>query len=406
MSHATVPCPYCGALIPEPSSPVTRLDCPRCGESFAYRPDHGSSALTTSPGHAFAANTSAQAPVMPSIEADPVVRWTQRRVLLAILGVMVCMAAISLTFALSTVQGRRMHDPKPLPTPLAVPVVPPVEWAGLSYLPEKTDIVVGVEVAQARKSKSGQAFLARAELGSVGFTLTDLEGALGLKLSDLDHVVLGVRAEDLRTVLVVRTRQPYDAAAVRTALKASKRGDSGNRDLYHFTLEKQRLSAVLWSPDENTLVLGLNVRDIAAIPSPPTADRLPAELADLLRKHTNPRQQFWSVGHFAKGDDFRNVLALWLGADEQAAVAAVRHFAFALELEDRIALSASVECTSEDGAAAVEKSLAKLKANDGARLKVIGPGPDGERVARALADSFRLERKEKTVELSAQTRDK
>ncbi len=335
-------------------------------------------------------------------DADPVSRWSRRGVLFTVLGVMTAMALLSLTFALATVSARRKNDPKPLPTVTApLPVLPPVEWAALSYLPDHVDFVLGINVAAAEQSDLGKAFLARTNLGNLGFTVHDLENTTGLKLADMDHVILGVRVEDLRTVLVVRTRRPYDAARVRTALKASVRGEGGNRDVYHFTLAKPHLSAVLWSPDENTLVLGLSAKDIAAISSPPAAGRLPGALAELLRQNTTAGDVLWMAGRFDKAAALRELLASHLTDEERTALAATQEFVFGLELGSKVNWAVTVNCTDADGASAVVKALEKLRANNGVHLKVIGPGPAGEKVAHELAESLRVERVGSTVRARA-----
>jgi hypothetical protein len=303
------------------------------------------------------------------------------------------MALLSLTFALSTVQNRRKNDPKPLPV-----LEPP-----LSYLPQGYDLILGVQVAEARRTTAGQTFLGRSQLDDLGFTLADLEGAIGLKLTDVEQVVFGVRIEDMRMTLVVRTRQPYDPAAIRTALQASRRSEISGREVYHFTLEKRHLSAVLWSPDVQTLVIGLSPKDITAIPTPSGELPVPTALADLLRKRMNTRNVLWAAGRFEKGAALRDLLAAQLGDKEREALAQVQTFALGLELDPQVKLSFSVACKDAAGAAGVEQALSKLKANDGARLKVLGSGPEGLRVAQELARTFQTicEGTMVTVEASA-----
>ncbi|HKI34669.1 MAG TPA: hypothetical protein VKA46_22625 [Gemmataceae bacterium] len=122
-------CPYCNAAaeVPAGTHPGQRIPCPRCGESFPYRPptDEG---VTASP-----------APAPPPMVGPPLEPWPRRRfaqgpfirrflwffegpapstprqfsngqILLLLFGGMVGIALIALVFALSTSGIRREYD--------------------------------------------------------------------------------------------------------------------------------------------------------------------------------------------------------------------------------------------------------------------------------------------------------
>ena len=86
-------CPYCNARVgrTEPLHAGDRLNCPRCGESFAYRPpEEGVNGRSEDP-----AGLPAPAP-----EAPPQ-RPTNRKLAWGVLGVMGLMAVLGLTWALA-----------------------------------------------------------------------------------------------------------------------------------------------------------------------------------------------------------------------------------------------------------------------------------------------------------------
>src|SRR5258708_2048245 len=91
MSFASLTCPYCNApaTIPPGTKVGQRIPCTRCGDSFALRP--GQQAFTATPPAS-----------LPTISEQPLHRPTPRRNWLVggtVLGVMVVMATVSLTFA-------------------------------------------------------------------------------------------------------------------------------------------------------------------------------------------------------------------------------------------------------------------------------------------------------------------
>ncbi len=387
MTADTIACPYCNSLLPRPQTSGPRLTCPRCGESFPY-----------SGGEAAPADAS---PAIP-VQAQPKGR-ANRRLAFAVLGGMGLMALLSLTYALATVEWRRRNDPKELPSaPVETRPVPPADWAALAYLPPDCNLVLGLNVAGAQRTVAGQAFLAKPQLGNTGVSLDVVERAIGLKRDELDHVVFAFRLDDWRMVLVARTRRPYDKDAVRKALNCNRHTEAAGRTLYHFTLERLKAPAVLWSPDDQTLVVGLLPKDVAAIPNAPTAgSQLPSPLRELLRQETAAADVFWTAGHVNKLDGAQALLEKLLGEDAGAAAAAIRTFVVHVSLDGELRLGGAALCLDDDGAAALRKALAKLKANEGAYLKLLGPGSGGEKVAKALADSFEIKGEGTRVTLRA-----
>ena len=121
MPSDVLSCPYCNtpAAPPANARPGQRISCSRCGESFPYRGSGESTPVTASP---------MPAPPPPPIAAPR--RFSNGEIGRFVLGVMVVMAVIGLTYALSTQGIRREYDihlPKTkaisIPVYLMIPLV-------------------------------------------------------------------------------------------------------------------------------------------------------------------------------------------------------------------------------------------------------------------------------------------
>src|SRR5437899_3021283 len=156
MMQHSLSCPYCNSFVTTPPGARVgqRVNCPRCGESFVYRPakrdaDGTEAVLEQSP--------------LPSDGTTPA-RWSNRRLATFVLGGMATMAALGLAFALTTTQLRRSHDRVGSADPQrAIPIrtVAPAELEGLGYLPPDTDIILGVHVAELLQEPAGRELLPR-----------------------------------------------------------------------------------------------------------------------------------------------------------------------------------------------------------------------------------------------------
>jgi hypothetical protein len=139
MSPSICHCPFCNSrfALGDPS-PAQRITCPRCGESFAWRPaseDTEQGVALEEPGSADAnLLLSSNAPVTA---AQP--RFSNRTVALLVLALMSVMAGIGLVFMVQTQQVRRGYDRMKPPKyevisiPLAGRIVLSVYMLGLAY---------------------------------------------------------------------------------------------------------------------------------------------------------------------------------------------------------------------------------------------------------------------------------
>jgi hypothetical protein len=413
MSVELLTCPYCNAevTVARGTPAGRRVPCPRCGESFAYRPSEG---VTTSPPPSLQITAEPPAPEVPATDtfrfklglllgivgavgavtlayirsldvavivgamAAVALLWTWffrvRRsnptTAAFVLANMALLAAAGLALALRTQAERRAHDaglphgrrpsraqPEPPVQGVAAPpeAVAPDLLAALGYLAPDTSVVAGVHVAELLADDAGKRLLNDPlKVGSSEFRLGAIEKWTGLRPGEVDHVVLGVKADDPlppRLNIVVRTRQPYDAAKVREALKARRAG-GGNKELYRFE-GPGGVPLVLWCADERTLVLGLLANHLEAVPLRPRDDlgALVPELRPILRERMRPAGPVWVAGHARDWADTAAAPLLdRLGKDDRARVRSMQTFGVWLQPGREVTANAVFRCA--DAAAA------------------------------------------------------
>lgn len=402
MNADPICCPYCNSIVGPALTTSPRLTCPRCGEAFPNRSGQQAAAsdvpVTDAPvnGRAFP----------KPLPTGP--QWSNRAIARAVLGVMATMAVIGLAFALWTVQARRSQDfqSKATSPELVIRPVPPVELAGLGYLPPGTNLVAAVHVAEALRTPAGRAFLERSALAGTDFHMADLEKNVGIRRTDIDHVVFGVRLVDRqfpRVVLIVRTRQPYDADKVRAGLKAGRRIDVGKKEVYQFNLEKPRLSAFLWCAGPTTLVVGISDKDIEAVPTSPAGgvEQLAEPLQVFLKERLNVGTQAWVAGHAQNWDTVRLLATPFLTEDNQKLIARVETFGFWLRLDEKVEVRGAVRCTDAASAQSLEQALTLALSKENRYLNVLGSSPDAAKVAEELAKSLLVKQAENWVTLEA-----
>ena len=380
-------CPYCNALVPDSSGTTAgqRVPCPRCGEAFTLRQPQprGSADLQTAP-----TNSPSLVGVDLDVDRRLRMRRTNRIVGAMVLGVMGFGAILSLTYALYSQPDRRAHDtrmphkprgPNLIEFPTTPPSTSPAALEALRWLPADSNVVVGVQVAELRQTDAGRDHLKHlSRIGKIDLNADLLQRWTGLKVEEVDHLVLGVKADDEllpRMVLVVRTLHPYNADAVRTALQAERLPDANGKTLYKCKPRDGGLAPVLWCADERTLVFGLIAGRLEAVPDKPALglERLPAEVRALLENRLQSAGPAWAVGYAA---DWRKTAAAAFLTEKDAAVLAHVHgFAIQLQTEQPTTLLASVQCDNADAAQALEKRVLAAKPAPDADWKAAREGP-------------------------------
>src|SRR5216684_6778332 len=198
MTPETLSCPYCNSSVSlSPTvEPGQRVRCPRCQESFPYHAGERGHEIGDDfePGPLLAF----QQP-LPGIEEPSLLRlrWTNRSLATTILAVMATMAVVGLIFAWVTIQDRRKRDhaEQTVAQDLArVISIAPAKLAALDYLPSDTNVMVGLHLAELMGNSAARDLLVSAH--GTGWNLNTLEQWTGLKLSEVDHAVLGLSVED------------------------------------------------------------------------------------------------------------------------------------------------------------------------------------------------------------------
>ena len=392
MNSDPITCPYCNTILPAPAgaSAGQRIVCPRCGDSFTVcGPAAPSRDLQKSPTAVL------PAPAAVDLDVERRRRVGRKNRILAgmMLGGMGVMAAVALAYALYTTGERRAHDtampPPPRRSPLAEApapaptATPPAALEALRWLPADTTLVAGVQAAELRQTEAGRDLLNHLfRVGKTEINADMLERWTGLKASQIDHVVLGVKADDAlppRTLLVVRTTRPYDADAVKAALHAEPVPDAVGKTVYRAGPRDGGLRPALWFADERTLVLGLLPKHLESVPDRPAAglERLPAEVRSLLETRLEAGGPAWVVGHSADWRQTGAALLLGqLGDKDVDLLGHVRDFALQLEAQGSSPrLLASVQCDDAEAARALETRLEEARRpNHGGDLKTAREG--------------------------------
>jgi hypothetical protein len=356
-------CPYCNARVgrTEPLGVGTRLSCPRCGESFAYRPPEEGANGRAEP---------AAGPLAPdAVTPPPTHRVSNRRLALRVLGVMGLMAVLGLTWALATVGFRRANDHKNRRPDAVVPPgqgsgsTAPAELAGLSYLPADVNMLAGFQVREALRLPEGKAFLNQLRKGPFAFVLSAVEKSSGLSWEEIDHVVVGAHLSKKlpRVTLVVHTAQPYRADAI----KLSRARPTAFRDLplFHFNIGTNLGGGVLWCPNDRVQVVRvqagkIEVNDLNDLPLKPAqgADGLAPPLQSFLRQRLDKGSLVWLVSHLEN----RDVLSDWLTYttlpdDAQNLMTQVQTFGVGFRWDAGITLAGALQTRDEKTVRSIEE---------------------------------------------------
>lgn len=266
-------------------------------------------------------------------------------------------------------------------TPAAVEAVAPSQLAGLGYLPADTSFLVGLHVAEALREDAGRELLANLRLGSNRFSLDQLEKRTGLDRDQIDHVVLGLKlALPPRVTLIVRTRQPYDEAKLRTALQAERKTERKQKTLYRFPWDQ--LEFTLWAADRETFIVGLSPQDFDDVPATPAAggEHLPAEFQPILKERLRPGTPVWVVARAEAWDRPEGQMLLTLAEvpkEERDVLAVVKTVGLWLRLDPGRTLNGAVEAADEAKAAKVDAYVKQCAAEGKGPFRLLTPRQDG-----------------------------
>jgi hypothetical protein len=288
---------------------------------------------------------------------------------------------------------------------MAEPVLPPIEWPALGWLPADTNAVVAVHLAEGRRTRVGKEFLARFQAGGLPINPAELEKWTGLPADDIDHAVLGVRADGRllpTVVLAVQTRQPYDFDKVRTTLKASRTSDVGEKKVHHFPPPNHKLplDTVVWNATPTVLIVGLSKSDLDKVPAKPVlrGAQLPRSVQEVVGQRIDTGSQMWAAGHAEKWEALGPLFLLSVPKEDQDTLKQMRTFGFWLRFGDDVRLRGATLPADDAALAALQKKWEKLKLPDGDAMP-----KDLEPVLHELADTYRLEVKDGWLTLQAES---
>jgi hypothetical protein len=269
----------------------------------------------------------------------------------------------------------------------------PADLPALGYLPDGSNVVVGVHVRPILDSPDGRQTLAALGLDPAATGGLGLERMTGVPLDNLDHVAAGVQLEGgtFSVTVVAQTRRPYDGDRVRQALQAGRPVKHGDRTLYPVQVPLPGIpagSGLLWCATDHTLVLGLGIpaKDFDVIPDRPKTDveRFRGPLPKLIRDRLEKGTVVWAAFHAERWDNLIIKLALGQLPEELQFGERMRSAAVGLRLDAPAHLRLIALCSTPAGAGRLEGFLEQT-------------------AERAKVDSLRQERDENelTAELPA-----
>jgi hypothetical protein len=387
MNSIPVTCPYCNSLVTvTPGTTGGRqLPCPRCGESFTL--------LTTqtpaSTDHTQQPSLSPSLPIEPGSHGN---RWllqkpyrANRRTALVLLGVMAFMGAAGLAYALYTQPFRRQNDKGIVKTnPKRRPPIddsdssdrptPPAKLAALGWLPPKTNVLVGVHIRELLASPGGKALLKQPlKIGDSSVRIEEVLGWTGIKSDDLDHLVLGEKADEpfpppwpsylAPVTLVVRTNRDVDVEEIKDA-KPTHDKTGGQRAVYQFAPANGRFPLYFCRVDNRTFVFAVLENHLNDIPATEQSDlgQLPSEVRDVLQNHVGQAGPLWCAGH---SDDWKKSTALAMFQSvpllknvepkDRRLLFKVSTFAVCVQPDDPVKVEAAFHCGDEQTAKELQK---------------------------------------------------
>jgi len=302
-------------------------------------------------------------------------RLSNRSVRRLILGAMALMALLGLSYALWTMDFRnRNHqrlrvvqvNKEPAEAITRLPMAPG-DLPALGYLPGNTNVVGAVHVAEILQDAVGRKLLQQPRPVPLEAALASVEQWTGLKPESIDHLVFGTRiGTDVPPVwLVVRTRMPYDQAAIAAArlVQGAKTEEYRHKALY--SLRIAPVNGFLWCADEQTLVLLVRLDgtwrdDLNALPETPRrgAEGLPSSLRNVLEKRLGKGTLVWLAGHLDQPDILGPVLTLsQVPPEVQQLVTSIQTFAAGLRFPQKITLTASFHGSDAQAARHLEEYL-------------------------------------------------
>ncbi len=369
-------CPFCNGVLPAlASSPADgKHKCPRCGEPVAAERWKVDPALAT----AFQAGT---APVQRAADFRPANRKTG----LIVLGIMISMAVAGLSYALWTTKIRKDRHPKPVDKFETITARRPMELAGLGYLPKDCQLIAGLHIAEMLNDKTGQALWAEPRPALLDWSVKQIGRTTGLKVGDLDHVVLATAfdANFPQLVMIVKSRPKISLEKIVEARPIHARLHE-EKPLYEFSLEPIG-AALVWCIDDYTLIYVIrldgprteHLRGLSATPRK-IDEAVPGVLAKIMNERLPGRPYAWALGRLDQLGPMKDFLPLALGAKaDPGPLKELQMFALGLEPVEGLTLKGEFRFPSAKTAATF-KTFLELATIDRAKSQKVEAAPPDE----------------------------
>jgi len=275
-----------------------------------------------------------------------------------VVGVMIAMAIVGLSYALWTVNVRRARDPKGGLDP--VKFRRPLELEGLGYLPKDSDIVVGLHIAEwLEDEKVGQPLLEEPRPAGLDWVLKQITRTTAMELKEIDHILLALSFDAQQLTAVVKTRRPFVPEKIAAAHPKGSLHDG--LPLYEFELQPAG-GALVWWIDAKTAIYTIrlamptvaNMKGLSKTPRP-SGEVLSAQLHAAVKERLTRYQFAWTVGRLDRLGALKDILQFVPAAKTPLeATKDLRTFAFGLEPVEGLTLTGHFQVKDA-------KASAKLK---------------------------------------------
>jgi hypothetical protein len=363
-------CPFCNAALPALAAAPTadRLACPRCGEAV--------------PASRWLVDT-AIASVPPKIvpPSNQVNVAGNRRIALILVSVMVTMAIIGLSYALWTTKLRRLRDPRPLLDPITIRR--PMELQGLGFVPKDSQVIIGLHLSEWLDDKDvGKPLIAEPRPAFLDFVVVQLPRITGMKLEEIDHVVLAVSFDPMRVVMIVRTRRPYDLEKIVKTIGHNESEQHLGHPLYHFSLNPVG-NSLLWCVEDKTLICVIPLGDpkldhlqSVSAEAKTIEETVSAPLRQAMKERLPGRQFLWAVGRLDQMGPMKALLPVLLaGKADLGPIRDIKTFAAGLAPVEGLTMTGHFQVADAKAAAKLVNRLEAVKI-DGAKSQKVETSPD------------------------------
>lgn len=364
MTESAVLCPFCNAQIQRVADTAKPL-CPRCDTPLP-------SELAAKLGRGVSA------PVQPQVPGT-------KKTLLATLGVMVTMAALTVGYTLWTQNFRRQNDFKKGIILTEAAAQAPDEWTTIGLIPARCHIVGGANLAELRANAIAKSAIAEDAPRAIAYLQDQLKATTGLTLNDIEQASLGIEVVNgsLKIFVIVQTKAPYDAQTVQMLFAPAKATMVRNHPAIRFPLPYVGDGTVWCMSDRHLAFLFRSeqgpIDDLEAIPVKPRTklDGSPAALQAIVKDRIDKQSLVWVAADMTPTVGLIEVLA-GFGAkiEPYRPLLSSKAIAISMKADTDIVLLGQVLAKSAKDMQALEGSLRDMDWRGEKSKKVEATPPD------------------------------